>query len=104
MSQSPSPNDVDTSNDNHAALKRRIAALEEQNAELRGESGNKRHSDPYLSAGRAIRRLVSLTDRVEDLVGEYDRRISLDDEPAIHKRVCLLTFSCFFGADWIAAF
>jgi len=38
------------------------------------------HSDPYLSAGRAIRRLVSLTDRVEDLVGEYDRRISLDDD------------------------
>lgn len=38
------------------------------------------HGDPYLIAGRAIRRLVSLTDRVEDLVGEYDRRISLDDD------------------------
>ncbi|KAG2754551.1 hypothetical protein P692DRAFT_201703947 [Suillus brevipes Sb2] len=40
--------------------------------------------DPYLMTGRAIRRLVSLTDRVEDLVGEYDRRTSLydsDDDP-----------------------
>jgi hypothetical protein len=34
--------------------------------------------------GRAIRRLVSLTDRIEDLVGEYDRRTSMyddDDDP-----------------------
>jgi len=34
MSQSPDDN---PSNDNHLALKRRIAALEEQNAELRRE-------------------------------------------------------------------
>ncbi|KAG1718990.1 hypothetical protein EDD22DRAFT_963484 [Suillus occidentalis] len=35
-------------------------------------------------AGRAIRRLVCLTDRIEDLVGEYDWRTSLyneDDDP-----------------------
>jgi len=41
MSQSPSPDGIDTP-DNHTALKRRIAALEKQNAELRGESDNKR--------------------------------------------------------------
>lgn len=32
-----------------------------------------------LIAGRCIRRLVSLTDRVEDLVHEADRRACLDD-------------------------
>ncbi|KAG1844481.1 hypothetical protein F4604DRAFT_1596155 [Suillus subluteus] len=31
-------------------------------------------------AGQAIRRLVCLTDRIEDLIGEYDRRTSLYDE------------------------
>jgi len=39
MSQLPDDN---PSNDNYLALKQRIAALEEQNAELRGESGSKR--------------------------------------------------------------
>lgn len=97
MSQSP---DHDLQNDNHSALKRRIAALEEQNADLRGERSNKRwalplliaefifmmplvfcsRADPYLLAGRAIRRLVSLNYRVEDLVGEYDRRTTVCGE------------------------
>lgn len=35
-----------------------------------------------LIAGRCIRRLVSLTDRVEDLVSEADRRACLDDPEA----------------------
>lgn len=37
-------------------------------------------ADPYLLAGRAIRRLVSLNYRVEDLVGEYDRRTTVCGE------------------------
>ncbi|KIK36186.1 hypothetical protein CY34DRAFT_26428 [Suillus luteus UH-Slu-Lm8-n1] len=77
----------DPQNENCSALKRHIAALEEQNAELRGEC------DPYLLAGQAIRRLVSLNYRVEDLIGEYDRRTTLcreddvqhtDEEDRIH--------------------
>ncbi|KAG1845188.1 hypothetical protein F4604DRAFT_1937083 [Suillus subluteus] len=78
MSQSPDHDDPQ--NENHSALKRRIATLEEQNAELRGEHSNKSRGDPYLLAGRAIRRLVSLNYRVEDLVGEYDRRTTSCDE------------------------
>jgi hypothetical protein len=103
MSQSPSPFDNDSPDATHNSLKRRIAALEEQNAELQGESrSNKRsctnmdcymyltqlvsnsHGDIYVPAGRAIRRLVSLTDRVEDLVGEHDRRSALCDEDDQH--------------------
>lgn len=103
MSQSPSPSDNNSPNATHNALKRRIAALEEQNAELQGESHrNKRyctnmdfymyltqlmsnsHGDIYVPAGRAIRRLVSLTDRVEDLIGEHDRRSALCDEDDQH--------------------
>ncbi|KAG1841182.1 hypothetical protein C8R48DRAFT_620395 [Suillus tomentosus] len=42
------------------------------------------HGDIYVPAGRAIRRLVSLTDRVEDLVGEHDRRSALCDEDDQH--------------------
>lgn len=81
---SQSPHNLNMPDDHNAALKRRIAALEDQNAELRGESGPKSRGDPYLMTGRAIRRLVSLTDRIEDLVGEYDRRTSMyddDDDP-----------------------
>jgi hypothetical protein len=51
--------------------------------------------DPYLMTGRAIRRLVSLTDRVEDLVGEYDRRTSLydsDDDPQYTEECVPLLF------------
>ncbi|KAG1802485.1 hypothetical protein EV424DRAFT_1584541 [Suillus variegatus] len=70
----------DPQNENCSALKRRIATLEEQNAELRGERSNKCRGDPYLLSGRAIRRLVSLNYRVEDLVGEYDRRTTLCGE------------------------
>lgn len=103
MSQSPSPSDNNSPNATHNALKRRIAALEEQNAELQGESHrNKRcctnmncymyltqlmsnsHGDIYVPAGRAVRRLVSLTDRVEDLIGEHDRRSALCDEDDQH--------------------
>ncbi|KAG2152856.1 hypothetical protein DEU56DRAFT_908040 [Suillus clintonianus] len=85
MSQSPSPSDSNSPYATQNALKRRIAALEEQNAELQGESRSKNsRGDIYVTAGRAIRRLVSLTDRIEDLVGEHDRRSSLCDEDDQH--------------------
>ncbi|KAG1891843.1 uncharacterized protein F5891DRAFT_1131472 [Suillus fuscotomentosus] len=48
-----------------------------QSPHLTGGVSN--HGDPYLMTGRVIRRLVSLTDRVKDLVGEYNRRTSLYD-------------------------
>ncbi|KAG1847251.1 hypothetical protein C8R48DRAFT_677597 [Suillus tomentosus] len=80
MSQLPD-DDLPASSENYNTLKRRIAFLEEQNADLQGESNrSKSRNDPYLTSGRAIRRLVSLIDRVEDLVGEYDRRTALGDE------------------------
>ncbi|KAG1873477.1 hypothetical protein C8R48DRAFT_746185 [Suillus tomentosus] len=96
MSQSPSPSDNNSPNATHNALKRRIAALEEQNAELQGESHrNKSHGDIYVPAGRAIRRLVSLTDRVEDLIGEYDRRSALCDEDDQHTEEEERTYQSF---------
>ncbi|KAG1907974.1 uncharacterized protein F5891DRAFT_974567 [Suillus fuscotomentosus] len=96
MSQSPSPSDNNSPNATHNALKRRIAALEEQNAELQGESHrNKSHGDIYVPAGRAIRRLVSLTDRVEDLIGEHHRRSALCDEDDQHTEEEEQTYQSF---------
>ncbi|KAG1903121.1 uncharacterized protein F5891DRAFT_978157 [Suillus fuscotomentosus] len=96
MSQSPSPSDNNSPNATHNALKRRIAALEEQNAELQGESHrNKSHGDIYVPAGRAIRRLMSLTDRVEDLIGEHDRRSALCDEDDQHTEEEERTYQSF---------
>ncbi|KAI6154852.1 hypothetical protein BKA82DRAFT_3967788 [Pisolithus tinctorius] len=77
--------------DPQVALKRRIAALEDENSQLLKKLDKKpyvsswpaiditnipshRRSDTYLLEGRAIRRLVSLVDRVEDLIAEYDWR------------------------------
>ncbi|KAG1786245.1 uncharacterized protein HD556DRAFT_1449862 [Suillus plorans] len=96
MSQSPSPSDNNSPNATHNALKRRIAALEEHNAELQGESHrNKSHGDIYVPAGRAVRRLVSLTDRVEDLIGEHDRRSALCDEDDQHTEEEERTYQSF---------
>ncbi|KAG1741591.1 hypothetical protein EDD22DRAFT_959020 [Suillus occidentalis] len=60
-----SPSEPDNEIHPLVALKRRIAALEEENADLRvrGLPGKKR--------------LVCLTERVEDLVAEFNRRIGL---------------------------
>ena len=43
--------------------------------------------EKYVLAGRAIRRLVTLSDRVEDLVNEADRRacIELDSDDDDHS-------------------
>ncbi|KAG2081107.1 hypothetical protein BD769DRAFT_1684370 [Suillus cothurnatus] len=73
MSLSPS------SSSSHAetllSLKRRIAVLEELNTELRTPAERKGNSQAL--EGRVIRRLVCLTERVEDLVSEFDRRTTL---------------------------
>ncbi|KAG1785968.1 uncharacterized protein HD556DRAFT_1450170 [Suillus plorans] len=59
------------------ALKRRIAALEEENADLRVHRLTVKKCESNVYYGRSIRRLVCLTERVEDLVAEFDRRIGL---------------------------
>ena len=74
-------------------LRRHIAHLEEENnllhqankkyvfafGRLSGLYGishsQKARSGSHCLAGRAIRRLVSLTDKVESMVGEHDRRL-----------------------------
>jgi len=89
MSLSPS------SSSSHAetllSLKRRIAVLEELNTELRTPAERKgyvlypqTHYNPLIFnsnsqalEGRVIRRLMCLTERVEDLVSEFDRRTTL---------------------------
>ncbi|KAN0073663.1 hypothetical protein V8E55_012140 [Tylopilus felleus] len=69
--------------ENHASLKRRIALLEEENAELVSKM-IKTPVHSYIREGRAIRRLVSLTEPVTDLIAEYDRRAMLaEDEDGI---------------------
>ena len=74
-------------------LRRHIAHLEEENNRLRqankkyvfafshfsGLCGTSRsqkvRSGSHRLAGRAIRRLVSLTDKIESMVDEHDRRL-----------------------------
>ncbi|KAG6373359.1 hypothetical protein JVT61DRAFT_6506 [Boletus reticuloceps] len=59
-----------------SALKRRIAALEEENVQLTSKiSRSPIHS--WTREGRAIRRLVNLIDPVTDLIVEYDQRLEL---------------------------
>ncbi|KAG1848140.1 hypothetical protein C8R48DRAFT_677345 [Suillus tomentosus] len=76
---SPSPSESDN-NEIHplVTLKRRIAALEEENTNLRvRELPGKKRNDSNIFYGRSIRRLVCLTERVEDVVAEFNRRIGL---------------------------
>ncbi|KIJ15372.1 hypothetical protein PAXINDRAFT_11915 [Paxillus involutus ATCC 200175] len=64
-----------------AAYKRCISALEEENSELHTTDSNQPRGDKYhVSAGRAIRRLVTLADRVKDLVTEADKRAGAVDD------------------------
>ncbi|KAG6379385.1 hypothetical protein JVT61DRAFT_11850 [Boletus reticuloceps] len=74
MSENPS-----SSPETRAALKRRITLLEEENAELVSKM-IKTPVHSYIREGRAIRRLVSLTDPVTDLIAEYDRRVMLAED------------------------
>ncbi|KAF9224086.1 hypothetical protein BS17DRAFT_780442 [Gyrodon lividus] len=60
--------------DNQAMLKRCIAALEEKNTNLLSKL---EHSESIVLEGRAIRRLVSLVDHVEDLLAKYGRCVML---------------------------
>ncbi|KIK76227.1 hypothetical protein PAXRUDRAFT_72956, partial [Paxillus rubicundulus Ve08.2h10] len=63
-----------------AACKRRISELEEEIGNLRGVQQEKFRESPFSLAGRGIRRLVSLADRVKDLVNEADRRACLESD------------------------
>lgn len=88
---SPSPPSSSSHAETLLSLKRRIAALEELNAELCTPAERKRYvlyprthckplifnSNSQVLEGRVIRRLVCLTERVEDLVSEFDRRTTL---------------------------
>ncbi|KAF8447192.1 hypothetical protein L210DRAFT_3525191 [Boletus edulis BED1] len=71
MSHSPSPA-IET----RGALKRRIATLQQENATLLSKM-TKTPTHSYVREGRAIRRLVCLSDPVTNLIAEYDRRIML---------------------------
>ncbi|KAI5984061.1 hypothetical protein EDD15DRAFT_2171775 [Pisolithus albus] len=82
------PDSNTMTDDSISAFKRRISSLEEENRELRGAQASvpKTRHNFYLSAGRAIRRVVTLNDRIEDLVSEADRRSCMeqadsDDDP-----------------------
>ncbi|KAG2745343.1 hypothetical protein P692DRAFT_201687017, partial [Suillus brevipes Sb2] len=66
-----------------ARQRRRIAQLEEKLQVLEsGRAVKARHMNYYMARGRAIRRVVSLFDNIEDLVGENDRRCDVDDDDA----------------------
>ncbi|KAG2107617.1 uncharacterized protein F5147DRAFT_774064 [Suillus discolor] len=65
----------------HARQRRRIAQLEEQLEALKaGRASKERQTNYYIAEGRAIRRVISLFDNVEDLVTENDRRYDLSDD------------------------
>ncbi|KAG2751878.1 hypothetical protein P692DRAFT_20726326 [Suillus brevipes Sb2] len=60
---------------------RKIAQLEEKLEMLEsGRALKERHMNYYAAQGRAIRRLVSLFDNVEELVNENDRRYEEEEE------------------------
>ncbi|KAG1848591.1 hypothetical protein C8R48DRAFT_614812 [Suillus tomentosus] len=64
-----------------ARQRRKIAALEEKLQVLEsGHAVKQREINYYMSKGRAIRRIVTLFDNIEDLIGENDRRCDLDGE------------------------
>ncbi|KAG2737508.1 hypothetical protein P692DRAFT_20761551, partial [Suillus brevipes Sb2] len=70
-----------TSADTYARQRRRIAQLEEKLESLEsGRAAKDRESNYFMSQGRAIRRVVSLFDNVEELVNENDRRHEADED------------------------
>ncbi|KAG1904138.1 uncharacterized protein F5891DRAFT_1184315 [Suillus fuscotomentosus] len=74
-----------------ARQRQKIAALEEKLQVLEsGHAVKQREINYYMSKGRAIRRIVTLFDSIEDLIGENDRRCDLDseDENVTLENVC----------------
>ncbi|KIK14018.1 hypothetical protein PISMIDRAFT_17583 [Pisolithus microcarpus 441] len=73
------------------AFKRHISCLEEENCGLCDAQASvpKKHHNFYLSAGRAIRWLVTLNDHVEDLVSEANHCSCMEqvnsDDPTDHS-------------------
>ncbi|KAG1772831.1 hypothetical protein EDD22DRAFT_976480 [Suillus occidentalis] len=64
-----------------STVRRKIAALEEKLQELEaGRMVKQRESNYFMSQGRAIRRMVSLFDSIEDLISENDRRYDVADD------------------------
>ncbi|KAG1736265.1 hypothetical protein EDD22DRAFT_787551 [Suillus occidentalis] len=64
-----------------ARQRRKIAALEEKLQSLEaGHEVKQREINYYMSKGRAIRRVVTLFDNIEDLICENDRRCELEEE------------------------
>ncbi|KAI6141161.1 hypothetical protein BKA82DRAFT_3977752 [Pisolithus tinctorius] len=57
----------------HCRSKRRIAALELELETMRASSKKSHRCDSYVHRGRAIRRLVTLYENVEDLIAAFDR-------------------------------
>ncbi|KAG1744104.1 uncharacterized protein EDB91DRAFT_1246984 [Suillus paluster] len=68
-------------------LKRQLAVLEPQNAELRKQPAEEK-SECLCLEGQVIHRLVCLTDHVKDHIAEFDRRvmlgIDLDDDTSLN--------------------
>ncbi|KAG1733769.1 hypothetical protein EDD22DRAFT_960178 [Suillus occidentalis] len=64
-----------------ARQRRKIAQLEEKLATLEsGRAAKERQTNYYVAQGRAIRRVVTLFDSLEDLVAENDRRYEFEED------------------------
>ncbi|KAG2049200.1 hypothetical protein BDR06DRAFT_894125 [Suillus hirtellus] len=64
-----------------ARQKQKIAALKEKLQVLEsGHAVKLRETNYYMSKGRAIRRIVTLFDTVEDMISKNDRRCDLDKD------------------------
>ncbi|KAI6009995.1 hypothetical protein BKA83DRAFT_4504113 [Pisolithus microcarpus] len=85
MTDSYSSTDQSNNADNTTATawKQQISELEEELKTLRGDQ---QRTFGFMVASRCIWRLVSLTARVEDLVGESDRCTCLDDFEDQHMK------------------
>ncbi|KAG2359117.1 hypothetical protein BDR07DRAFT_1378918 [Suillus spraguei] len=87
-SQAPQPaatSSIAVPTSENARQRRRIADLEEKLQVLEsGQAVKKREINYTMSQGRAIRRIVTLFDNIEDMIGENDRRCDDDDEDDDH--------------------
>ncbi|KAG1894789.1 uncharacterized protein F5891DRAFT_961132 [Suillus fuscotomentosus] len=84
MSQIEGRNEGSTQLEHDAAAarqRRRIAQLEEKLEALEsGRAAKNKQTNYFVARGRAIRRVVTLFDNIEDLVNENDRRCETDDQ------------------------